>query len=171
MKDAKRYMGNLGIFAVRSVLITLSLLCLIPDLSLGNWLPQSIGSLQLEKLQVGEAAKLEINRLHGKHIDFREGCVATYVGGGKTAKVWLSQYDSEAKATEANKRMAQKIQAMEGKRFWHFRETSIRDIPVNLVMGQGQAHYFFQKGKKVIWLAVDPAEAETTVRDLIGKIH
>ena len=170
MTDAKRYMVELRIFVVRSVLLTLSLLCLIPSVTLGDVLPQSIGSLQLENLQVGEEARLEIDRLHGKHLDFRKGWVATYVGGGKKAKVWLSEYDSEAKATEANERMARKIQAMEGKGFWHFRQTSISETPVNFVMGQGQAHYFFQKGKKVIWLAVNPSEAKKTIRDLIGQI-
>jgi len=155
---------------VRSLLFGLSLLLVIPALTRGDSLPQSIGALRLEQLQVGEEARQEIDRLHGKHLNFRKGCVGTYVGGDRKAKVWVSEYDSEVGAAKANERMAQKIQAMEGNGFWHFREISISEMPVNFVMGQGQAHYFFQKGKKVIWLAVAPSEARETITDLMDQV-
>jgi len=154
----------------RSLLFGLSLLLVIPALTRGDSLPQSIGSLRLEQLQVGEEARQEIDRLHGKHLNFRKGCVGTYVGGDTKAKVWVSEYDSEVEAAKANERMAQEIQAMEGNGFWHFREISISEMSVNFVMGQGQAHYFFQKGKRVIWLTVDPSEASETVTDLIDQV-
>ena len=59
---------------------------------------------------------------------------------------------------------------MEGKGFHHFREFYINETLVNFVLGQGQAHYFLPKGKKVIWLEVDPSEAKKTIRDLIKQI-
>ena len=155
---------------LRFLLFSLSLLLLIPSLTVGNSLPQSIGSFRLVQLQVSEEARQEIDRLHGKQLNFRKGYVGTYSGGGKRAKVWVSEYDSKREASEANDRMAQKIQAMKNREFWHSREISISGTPVNFVVGQGQAHYFFQRGIKVIWVAVDPSEARKTIRDLIEQI-
>jgi hypothetical protein len=34
----------------------------------------------------------------------------------------------------------------------------------------GQAHYFFQKGSKVIWLAVDPTLAEEAIGDTVREM-
>ena len=155
---------------LRFLLLSLSLLLLVPSLTAETSLPQSIGSYRLEQLQIGEDARQEIDRLHGKQLNFRKGYVGTYSGGGRRAKVWVSEYNSKMEAAEANDRMAQKIKEMEGRAFWHFREISISGTPVNFVIGQGQFHYFFQKGIKVIWAAVDPPEARDTIRDLIEQI-
>ncbi len=84
--------------------------------------------------------------------------------------LWISDYDAKAKAAEEVEKMAQRIQTREGKEFRHFRMISIEGIPVYFVVGMGQAHYFYQTGNKVIWLAVDPQLAKETIRDLIGKI-
>lgn len=134
----------------------------------GDALPQSIGSLSLQQLQSGEEARQEIDRLHGKQINFRRGYIGTY-GNGR-AKLWVSEYDSEGEAAAGIGKMAQRMQASKGGNFWHFREISIQGVAVYFVVGMGQAHYFFQKGRKVIWLAVDPSLAREAIRDAIGKI-
>ncbi|UCG14280.1 MAG: hypothetical protein JSU72_07415 [Deltaproteobacteria bacterium] len=161
---------KLGMILVRSLLFSLCLILLNASLAIGNSLPQSIGSLRLEQILVGEEARQEINALHGKELGYRNGYVGTYGGGTRKAKVWVSEYGAEVEAVEANKKMAEKIQAMEGRAFWHFQEISINSVPVYFVVGQGQAHYFFRKGKRVIWLAVDPPEARKSIRDLLGQI-
>ena len=66
--------------------------------------------------------------------------------------------------------MAEKIQKPVGGQFWHFRKTSIEERSVYFVLGMGQAHYFYKKGKRVIWLAVDPTGAKETARDFIVNI-
>jgi len=67
--------------------------------------------------------------------------------------------------------MPLKIQALEGGQFQHFLMISIEEIHVYFAVGMGQAHYFFQKGNKVIWLAIDHDSARETIRALIGKIR
>ena len=37
------------------------------------------------------------------------------------------------------------------------------------VVGMGRVHYFFQKGAKVIWLAIDPPLANEVIRDAVRK--
>ncbi len=154
----------------RVLLFGLSLFLLIPLESMGNMLPESIGAFRLQNMKSGTEAKKEITRLHGKNLDFRTGYIGTYKHGHKEAMLWISDYDAKAKAAEEVEKKARRIQTREGQEFRHFRMISIEEIPVYFVVGMGQAHYFYQTGNKVIWLAVDPQLAKETIRDLIGKI-
>jgi len=154
---------------IRVLLFGLSLLLLTPYPSNGEPIPQSIGSLTLEKLQSGEEARQEIDRLHGKQISFQRGYIGTYEAKDGKAKIWVSEYASEGEAVEAIAIMARRLKASEQKNFWHFKEVPIQGVPVYFVVGMGQVHYFFKKGVKAIWLAVDPALARETIRDVIGK--
>ncbi len=156
---------------VRMLLVGFLLLFLTPFPSEGDsLLPQSVGSLTLQKLQSGEEAKQAINRMHGKELSFKRGYIGIYGGEHGKGTLWVSEYDSEEGAVEDLKKMVQMIRTGDQKTFGHFREMSIEGLPVYLVLGMGQAHYFFQKGMKVIWLAVDPSLAKETIRDLIEKI-
>lgn len=162
-------MRRVPMIGVRLLSFNIALLFLLATSAFGgDALPQSIGSLSLEQLQSGEEARQEIDRLHGKQITFRRGYIGTY-GNGK-AKLWVSEYDSEGEAAKGIGKMAQRMQTRKEGNFWHFREISIQGVAVYFVVGMGQAHYFFQKGRKVIWLAVDPSLAREEIRDAIGKI-
>jgi hypothetical protein len=132
-------------------------------------LPQSIGSMRLEKVQSGEEARGEIDRLHGKQISFLRGYIGTYVAENGGGQLWVSEHSSEKEATEAIEKMAHGIKH-EKQQFWHFRKMMIEQRPVYLAVGMGQAHYFFQNGTKVIWLAVDPSLAKEAIRDAVGKM-
>ncbi len=143
---------------VRLLSFNIALLFLLATSAFGgDVLPQSIGSLSLEQLQSGEEARQEIDQLHGKQINFRRAYIGTY-GNGR-AKLWVSEYDSEGEAAKGIEKMAQRMQASKEGNFWHFREISIQGVAVYFVVGMGQAHYFFQKGRKAVWLAVDPSLA------------
>jgi hypothetical protein len=160
-----------GIKLLRIFLFAFLLLLTIPIYSMGDPLPQSIGSFQLEQKKSGEEARQEIYRLHGKQLEFRNGYIGDYKEGDKKAKLWISEYDSVAEATREIEKMAQGVKAREGKEFWHYREISIEGKNVYFVVGMGQAHYFFQKKNMAFWLAVDPSKAKETVRDLMEKIQ
>lgn len=133
-------------------------------------LPRSIGSMRLEKVQSGEEARKEIDRLHGKQISFLRGYIGTYVAENGRGQLWVSEHSSEREATEAIEKMAHGIK--QGKQqFWHFREMMVEQRPVYLAVGMGQAHYFFQNGAKVIWLSVDPSLAKEAIRDAVRKME
>jgi hypothetical protein len=154
----------------RFVFVSLSLILFMPLMTWGNSLPQSIGPLALVKLQSGEEARKEIDRLHGKQLGYREGYIGTYADGDGKAKLWVSEYGSLEEAAKATAKMVQGMKGGEQKNFWHFQEIPIEGVPVYFVVGMGQAHYFFQKGVKVIWLAVDPPLAKQAIRDLLGEM-
>ena len=133
-------------------------------------LPQSIGSMRLEKVQSGEEARREIDRLHGKQISFLRGYIGSYVAENGSGQLWVSEHSSEREATEVIEKMAHGMKQGKQQQFWHFRKTMIDQRPVYLAVGMDQAHYFFQKGAKVIWLAVDPSLAKEAIRDAVSKM-
>jgi hypothetical protein len=127
--------------------------------------------MRLEKVQSGEEARREIDRLHGKQISLRRGYIGTYLAQNGSGQLWVSEHNSEREATEALEKMAHGMKQGKQKQFWHFRQVMIEQHPVYLAVGMGQAHYFFQKGAKVIWLAVDPALAKEAIRDTVREMR
>jgi hypothetical protein len=132
-------------------------------------LPQSIGTLRLEKVKSGEEARQEIDLLHGKQIGFQQGYIGFYGAETGSAQIWLSEHSSESEAAEAVERMARGMKQGKQQSFYHFRQIVIEERTVYFAMGMGQAHYFFQKGSKVIWLAVDPQLAKGAIKDAVRK--
>ena len=153
---------HLALFALSMLLPT----CVSSDLPL----PQSIGTLRLEKVQSGEEARQEIDRLHGKQIGYQRGYIGFYGAENGSARLWLSEHDSESEATEAVERMARSLRQGKQQSFWHFRQIVIEGQKVYFAVGMGQAHYFFSKGYRVIWLAVDPQLAKGAIRDAVRKL-
>jgi hypothetical protein len=130
-------------------------------------LPQAIGVLKLEKMQAGEEARREIDRLHGKQIGLQRGYIGFYGAETGSAQVWLSEHSSDREAAEAVEKMAGSMRQGKQQNFYHFRQMVIEKRTVYFAVGMGQVHYFFQKGAKVIWLAVDPALAKEAIRDAV----
>ena len=157
-------------FCTNIPFVLLFLLLLIACSSTDIPLPQSIGSMRLEKVQSGEEARREIDRLHGKQLSFLRGYIGTYVAENGSGQLWVSEHSSEREATEVIEKMAHGMKQGKQQQFWHFRKIMIEQRPVYLAVGMGQAHYFFQKGAKVIWLAVDPSLAKEAIRDAVRKI-
>ena len=170
LSAASRSEGTLGNFSRNVPFVLLFLLLLIACSSTDIPLPQSIGSMRLEKVQSGEEARREIDRLHGKQISFLRGYIGTYVAENGSGQLWISEHSSEREATEVIEKMAHGMKQGKQQQFWHVRKMMIEQRPVYLALGMGQAHYFFQNGAKVIWLAVDPSLAKEAIRDAVGKM-
>lgn len=132
--------------------------------------PQSVGSLQLDHVESGEEAREAINKLHGKTLPFLQGYVATYGKGRRAATLWISIFESDKIAKEELDKMAGKLKDSKGGVFQHFQKLFVEGIPVYMVTGMGQAHYFFQKGKQGLWIAVDPSEPRQVIRDLVTEL-
>ena len=157
-------------FCTNIPFVLLVLLLLIACNSTDIPLPQSIGSMRLEKVQSGEEARREIDRLHGKQISFLRGYIGTYVAENGKGQLWVSEHSSDREATESIEKMAHGMKQGK-KQFWHFRKMMVEQRPVYLAIGMGQAHYFFQNGTKVIWLSVDPSLAKEAIRDAVRKVE
>ena len=110
----------------RLILYISTMLLLGPSFATGDSLPRIIGSLHLKQSKFGEAARQEINRLHGKKLNFRKGLIGTYWNGSNTAKLWISEYDSQEEAAVEIGKMVRKMTLSDQKDFWRFRQICLR---------------------------------------------
>ena len=120
-----RFEGTLGNFSRNVPFVLLFLLLLIACSSADIPLPQSIGSMRLEKVQSGEEARREIDRLHGKQISFLRGYIGTYVAENGSGQLWVSEHSSERESTEAIEKMAHGMKQGKQQQFRHFRKMMI----------------------------------------------
>lgn len=133
--------------------------------------PPEIGGLKLAHYLKGEEALREIERLHGKKINVKEGYVAHYEGRESKAMLYISRASSGPQAKGQIKRMAERIRKG-GTPFYHLKESALADgIDLYSAIGLGQVHYFYRTGNKVVWLAADPPVARSALSSLLKAVR
>lgn len=130
--------------------------------------PEFLGELRLDHALRGEEALQAIDRLHGKEVAGKDSFVAHYEKDGVAAMLYVSKASSAGKAVRQVERMTERIQ-QGNTPFYHLKASDWEGTTVYSALGQGQIHYFFWKGIKVIWLAVDAAVAKQALYDLLNK--
>lgn len=130
--------------------------------------PESLGELKLDHALRGEEALQAIDRLHGKEVAGKDSFVAHYERDGVAAMLYVSKASSAGEAVRQVERMTERIR-QGNTPFYHLKASDWEGTTVYSALGQGQIHYFFRKGIRVIWLAVDAAEAKQTLDDLFNK--
>ena len=128
--------------------------------------PLSLGQLKLGHALQGEKARDEIHRLHGKTIPFRDAVVAHYEGAGGVAMLYVSEAGDEGMARQQVEQMTARIRPGNGA-FTHLRERIQEGITVYSALGQGQVHYYFRRGPRVIWVAADAPVARGALADAL----
>ncbi len=128
--------------------------------------PKELAGLPITRELQGEEAARLVTRMHGKAVVPKENIVAYYGRERIPNVVYLSRYPSEDGAKQALKRMAEKI-GPGSYGFTHHGRFSVQSIPVHFVLGHGQIHFFFAKGKGLYWLAIDPTRAQEALADLL----
>lgn len=128
--------------------------------------PLSLGQLKLGHALQGEKARDEIHRLHGKAIPFRDALVAHYEGAGGVAMLYVSEAGDEEMARQQVEQMTARIRPGDGA-FTHLRERIQGGITVYSSLGQGQVHYYFRRGVRVIWVAADAPVARSALADAL----
>jgi hypothetical protein len=117
-------------------------------------------------LQIGTATLNTIEAMHGKSFALVAGAVAHY----GAATVWVARARGEAEAKSMTAAMKDRIAAGRSP----FMPTGTRQAggrTVYTLIGMGQAHFYWQAGDKVIWLAAAPAEAAGALQELVRAIH
>ena len=82
--------------------------------------------------------------------------------------LYLSQASSTAQAARQLKQMSDRIQKG-GSPFYHLKTSKQGKLTLYSALGQGQIHYFYQRGSSVVWLAVDPTVAKQSVAALLDQ--
>lgn len=132
--------------------------------------PQELAGLTLAHSQQGTEARGEIERLHGKMIPIKDGLVAHYGTQAPMAMLYVSQAKDEKVARQQVERMTSRIRASSGP-FHHLRESTRFGMTVYSTLGQGQVHYYFRQGTRVVWVAADPTIAQQALADTVRKLR
>lgn len=130
-----------------------------------NAIPQALGELALVRSTEGPDALSEFTNLHNKQFVLVDGYRAEYANGKATATLWVARANDAASALALTQDMAKKIGAGNAM-FQNLQELTINGRQIYVVDGQGQQHYFYANGDRVVWLAVDPPFAPDALHAL-----
>ncbi|MBI4674546.1 MAG: hypothetical protein HY741_23115 [Chloroflexi bacterium] len=132
-------------------------------------IPEKLAVFALTNSVLGKDALAEFEKLHGQGFDLVGGYRADYVSGDKSATLWVGQAKDAASAEQMTKTMAGKIGA-DNRMFTDLQELEIGSRRMYSVNGQGQQHFFYATGDKVVWLAIDSAYAPDALHSLWGAV-
>lgn len=107
----------------------------------------------------------KIASMHGKGFALTAAAVAQYGG----ATVWVARSRDEQGAADMTTAMEKRI-AVANSPFTPNGSRQIENRLVHVLSGMGQAHFYWQAGDKVIWLAAPEAEAEQDVAELVQAV-
>ncbi len=130
--------------------------------------PQQLGNYQLSELTTGPAAVAQMSRLHGKGVGVVDGYVGHYESASNGAMLYVGETASEKDAVDLLGQMAERIGAG-NQYFTDLKPLTVEGVKVFTVRSGPQTHYFWQAGKKVIWMGFDrddPAELDLAVKGL-----
>lgn len=129
--------------------------------------PQKLGGLGLINVLTSQAAIDDMSKLHGKGVGVVGGWVGHYQSKGT---VWVGEIADENGAAQLLEAMVRRIGAG-NQYFGNLRRADRDGLALFSVTGQGQNHYFYQKGNKVIWLAMPVNGDDQFLRDALKSIN
>ncbi len=123
-------------------------------------IPQKVAGFALQKSDAGPKAVEIFNRLHGVDVGTIGGWVGYYEG---KSIIWMADTTGEARSAQLVDAMTRRIRAGNDT-FGNLDSFRVGDLVIFTVTGQGQRHYYYQKGAKVVWIAA-PNIAERAFLD------
>ncbi len=128
--------------------------------------PTELAGYRLVWSVVGPQAIAEVNSLHGTDIDIVDAWIGHYQEGGA---VWVAQATSEAKAREMLDEMVLRIKDG-GSPFRGLTRREFQGMPLYSVRDARQAHFFYQSGVQVVWLATPPGAEEAFLAKALDEV-
>lgn len=132
-------------------------------------IPETVSSLPLKGSQVGKDALDMLSKLHGEGFDLVNGYRGDYTDGKNKATLYVGQAKDAATASKLATEMSEKIGTANAM-FTNLQELSISSRTIYEVTGQGQLHFFYAVNDKIVWLAVDSANAAEGLHSIWGAI-
>jgi hypothetical protein len=130
--------------------------------------PENLAGMELQQTFVNKEAEKIVNQLHGKFVSGTENIVAYYNNDDSKGELYISTFKDTLKALEIFHKMMRGVR-QDTSVFTHFTPRIIGEQAVVMVIGVGQIHYFFTKGREVYWLQIDQPKAELAISDLIDS--
>ena len=128
--------------------------------------PGQLAGYQLDQVMSGEEAIAEIGELHGEDIPVADAWVAHYQGNGT---VWAARAADTGQAAQLLDRMVRGIQKGTSP-FSGLTQRQFKGIPVYTVTDGRQAHFFYQQGDWVVWLATPRGAEEPFLAAAVQEI-
>ena len=130
------------------------------SINLAENVPEIVAGLPLVQLITGQEAIDRIHQLHGKDFRLDDGVVAIY--GNQNVTLWISEAGSVLAAFDLIESMNARISQGDSP-FTPLGELELDGFTVFALDGMGQAHYYWQSGKLVLWLAADVPVAQQAI--------
>lgn len=128
--------------------------------------PEQIAGMELQQTLVNKEAEKIVNQLHGKFVSGTENLVAYYENDNTKCELYISTFPDTLKALDVFHRMMRGVRH-DTTVFTHFTPRAIGEQGFIMLLGMGQVHYFFTKGREVYWLQADQTKAEQAITELI----
>ena len=129
-------------------------------------LPDQIAGLDLAEFKTGANARTEFSNLHGRQFPIVSGVIGTY--GHEQITVWAAGAPLNFIATRMVGAMREKI-LQGGLPFTPVEQFDQDGRTVYVLEGMDQTHYYFQSNNLVIWLAAEPALAESAIQQILEE--
>lgn len=130
-------------------------------------LPDAVADLDLTESLMAERAITEFTRLHGNDFPIISGSIGMY-GADHSATLWVAGAPLQPVAGRMLAAMRNKIASTSGgSPFSPVGERQDGSRTVFELDGMGQKHFYFQSGKLIVWLTVDPERAEEALTQIL----
>jgi hypothetical protein len=126
--------------------------------------PEIVANHPLVQVVTGQEAIDRIHQLHGKDFPMDGGVVAVY--GNQNAILWVSDAGSVPDAVDLTELMKDHIAAGNSP-FIELGDFNLDGLNIYALDGMGQAHYYWQSGKLVLWLAADVSVAQQSIIECV----
>jgi len=127
-------------------------------------LPDQLAGLQRLDYKTGAQTMAEFESLHGKQFPLTSGAIGIY--GDQQVTVWAAGTSSDSNALQLVEAMRESI-AEGNSPFMPLTQTNNDNRSVYVLEGMGQKHFYFQSKNLVVWVAVDPALADTVIQEIL----
>lgn len=127
--------------------------------------PKTFENMELKQLVSGPEAMKQISKLHGTEIAIKEGYIAIYENQSAQMILWISESAKEEEATMLLDIMDKKMPNSQV--FKNYAKKEIDGNLVYYVFGMDMDNYYYQKGAKLYWVALNYPDKDY----LIKKIH
>ncbi|WP_366923594.1 hypothetical protein MFMK1_000497 [Metallumcola ferriviriculae] len=131
--------------------------------------PAELAGMPRVELSVGPDAVKNISGLHGTDIEIVEGLVAIY----STAKedrqmiVWVSESRNKQEATKLLTIMDNMMPNSSA--FSNYQVKILNGRTYYYVTGIGMDNYYYQKGKRLYWVAIKDKDPETVLLNIVDR--
>ncbi len=132
--------------------------------------PASIAEMIMVDSLSGEQAIESVSQLHGTNIAVSTAYIASYQGlNNQSMSIWYSEARNEKDAKALFQAMDEKMPNSQV--FINYQTIKIDNQEYKSVTGMDQQHYYWQTGKRVMWIAIGGAPDSSSILKQVAPLY